>query len=67
MVSGVNAIEVATCNNPPIINYCYNCTQTRSSATCKIMNNTVTCPGYFGRDTSRQCKECRYNCTKNEW
>ena len=36
MVSGVNAIEVATCNNPP--NYCYNCTQTRSSVTCKIKN-----------------------------
>ena len=46
--------------------YCNNGTQTRSGI-CKIGNNTVTCPGYFGKDTSRQCTECRNDCIKSEW
>ena len=46
--------------------YCNNGTQTRT-ATCKIGNTTVTCPAYFGRDTYRQCTECRNDCMKSQW
>lgn len=46
--------------------YCNDGMQTRS-ATCTFGNTTVTCPGYFGRDTSRQCTECRNDCIKSEW
>ena len=46
--------------------YCTNGTQTRT-VTCKIGNATVTCPAYFGRDTSRQCTDCRNNCIKSQW
>ena len=62
--------EWSKCNSVAPLNistsYCYNGTQTRS-ATCKIGNTIVACPGYFGKDTSRQCTECRNNCIKSEW
>jgi len=62
--------EWSECNSVVLLNvstsYCNNGTQTRT-ATCKFVNTTVTCPGYFGRDTSRQCTVCRNNCIKSEW
>ena len=46
--------------------YCNNGTQTRT-ATCKFENSTVSCPGFYGRDVSKDCTECRNDCIKSEW
>ena len=62
--------EWSKCNSVIPINvstsYCTNGTQTRA-VTCKIGNATLTCPAYFGGDTSRQCTECRNDCIKSQW
>ena len=64
MVSGVNAIDVAPFN---ISSSYYNDETQTQSATRKIGNTTITCPGYFGRDISRQCTKCKYDFTKSKW